>query len=144
MYLRVFRLVRRASFCEGSQLKSMELAILLAVCSSVCVWPVAQSVLTPSAVWGNKKRPVCRWTAVFFLIVYFLFSSPSLSHCAATCGCSCFSADVKNNNRWAVINTKKAEALYACWVLRSNNLLTLLLQVDLLSVRSNTCLCCDF
>lgn len=46
---------------------------------------------------------------IFFLIVYFQFSSPSLSHCAATCGCSCFSADMKNNNRWAVINKKKKQ-----------------------------------
>lgn len=51
---------------------------------------------------------------IFFLIVYFQFSSPSLSHCAATCGCSCFSADMKNNNRWAVINKKKSRCPSCC------------------------------
>lgn len=53
---------------------------------------------------GLRAPELC---SIFFQIEYFLFRSTSLSHCAATCGCSCFSADMKNNNRWAVINKKK-------------------------------------
>lgn len=75
----------------------------------------------PSLCWlplqfeGTKKGlhapELC---SISFLIEYFLFSSHSLSHCAATCGCSCFSADIKNNNRWAVINRKKSRCPSCC------------------------------
>lgn len=148
----VFQPVRRATFCEESQLKSLELAILLAVCSTVCTWPAAQSMLTPSGVRGNK-RLVHPWTEqYFFLNAHFLYSTPTLSHCAATRGCSCFYADMKNNNRWVVIKKQmphllpRAQLSDPNWVLRLRlNQLVYFTAASWVAVvvTSKACLCCD-